>query len=503
MGFLIWQTSAPGQPVQKQIAFDEIIGLARERAAHAFQPPKAEIPDFLSNLNYDTYRQIQFRHDKALWSRDELPFRLEFYHPGYLYKTPVKLNEFSPTHYQKIPFVEDFFNYGNLKFKSKIPRDVGYAGFRLLYRLNDPNRWDEVASFLGASYFRMLGQGQRYGASARGLALNSGESAPSEEFPRFAEWWIGKPEKDVKTMRLFALLDSESCSGAYDLLVHPGETTFAEINVVLFFRETQNIRTIGMAPLTSMFWFGENSQTRPDDYRPEVHDSDGLLIRGDQDDFTWLPLSNPTALRHQTYPMNNVRGFGLLQRDREFASYQDTFNLYHKAPSVWVETRGNWGEGEVHLVELPTNFEGADNIVAFWNPKDKPKPRQEFRFGYTLQWAMQPDSKFPLYKVLQTRTGLDPGDQAKRQVVIDFGGKELGGKTPEAAVRCGEGAIASNIQVTKNDFNKSWRVFFSLAPQHGHQGPVDIQCALSSGAKAISETWRQSWTPSSSNIAKR
>ena len=487
------------QATQKQITFDYVTGVARERAAKPFRAPQSDLPEQLrgDKLNYDSYREIQFKHDKALWAADDLPFRLEFFHPGYLYQIPVKINEFNATHVQPIRFVQDFFNYGKLKV-DRIPADSGYAGFRLLYRLNDSNRWDEVATFLGSSYFRMLGQGQRYGSSARGLALNCGETDRKEEFPIFTDWWLGKPEKGKETLHFFGLLDSVSCAGAYEFLLRPGETTFAEVTAVMFMREGADVKTVGVAPLTSMFWFGENSERKPDDYRPEVHDSDGLLIRGEQDEFTWRPLHNPAALQHQVFAMNNPRGFGLLQRDRNFADYQDIFNLYQQVPSVWVEPRGNWGAGEVHLVELPTNFEGTDNIVAFWNPKEKPRAGQETRFAYTLQWALRPDAKFSPCKVAQTRIGKDPGDPKKRQVVVDFEASEalpLTAETPKADVKAGENATVEHVQVFKNEIGKNWRVIFSLTPKANDPGLVDIRCALNAGGRVASEVWNYQWKP--------
>jgi periplasmic glucans biosynthesis protein len=492
--------AALAQATQKQITFDYVLHLARERASKPFRPPQSDLPEQLrgDKLNYDTYRQIQFKHDKALWTSDNSPFRLEFFHPGYLYQVPVKINEFNSTHVQPIRFVQDFFNYGNLKIDKRIPADVGYAGFKLLYRLNDPNRWDEVASFLGSSYFRMLGQGQRYGSSARGLALNSGETDRKEEFPIFTEWWLAKPEKGNDTLHCFGLLESASCAGAYEFLIRPGETTFADVTAVVFMREGADVKTFGVAPLTSMFWFGETSESKTDDYRPEVHDTDGLLIRTEQDEFTWRPLHNPAALQHQVFTNANIRGFGLLQRDRNFANYQDIFNLYHQVPSIWVEPRGNWGAGEVHLIELPTNFEGADNIVAFWNPKEKPRPGQEFKFAYTLHWALRPDAKFAPCKVSQTRFGKDPGDQSKRQVVIDFDGSEslpLASQIPKVDVTASPNAAISHVQVFKNEIGKTWRVIFSLSPKANDDALVDIRCALNAGGRVVSERWNYQWKP--------
>ncbi len=266
-----------GQPVARHLVFENVIATARDHASKPFNPPTAAaLPEELrgDKLNYDSYREIHFRHNRALWLDDNLPFRLEFFHPGYLYQTPVTLYEFNSSHVQPIRFVQDFFDYGNLKLPRKIPAETGYAGFRLLHRLNTPDGWDEVGSFLGASYFRCLGKDQSYGQSARGLALNCGEPDRPEEFPIFTSWWIAKPEKENNTLRLYAVLDSASCAGAYELLLRPGENTVVDIDAVLFLRaatgSTNGLKTVGIAPLTSMFWFGENSQLKPDDYRPEA-----------------------------------------------------------------------------------------------------------------------------------------------------------------------------------------------------------------------------------------
>ena len=246
------------------------------------------------------------------------------------------MNEFTLTHTQPIRFVQDFFDYGKLDIANQIPSKTGYAGFRVLYPLNQPNQLDELGAFLGASYFRLLGKDQRYGESARGLALDCGEGDRPEEFPIFTDWWLGKPQKDDNELRLYAILDSVSCAGAYEFLIRPGDTTVGDIEAVLYLRETntvaavdknrQPIKTIGLAPLTSMFWFGKDTERKFDDYRTEVHDSDGLLVHMGNGEIFWRPLDNPPATRHQVFHAPNISGFGLLQRERNFAAYQDMFN---------------------------------------------------------------------------------------------------------------------------------------------------------------------------------
>ncbi|MEI6193014.1 MAG: glucan biosynthesis protein G [Verrucomicrobiota bacterium] len=494
-----------------EVNLDYVAQRALERAKHPFHSPRADLPKVLQqdNLDYDKYREIRFRRDRALWTPDNLPFRIEFFHPGYLYQEPVHIYEFTLTHVQPIRFVQDFFNYGKLDIASQIPSKTGYAGFRVLYPLNKSNRMDELGAFLGASYFRLLGTSQRYGLSARGLALDSGESGQPEEFPIFTDWWLGKPHNDDNELRLFAILDTVSCTGAYEFLIRPGETTICSIEAILFLRETnkvlavnpkrQPITTIGLAPLTSMFWFGKTTERKPDDYRSEVHDSDGLLAHMDGGEMLWRPLDNPSVLRHQIFSAPNIRGFGLMQRERAFAAYQDSFNPYHQVPSVWVEPHGNWGEGNLHLVELNAEFEGLDNIVAFWDPKNKPAPLQPYHFGYTLRWTRETDQKISENKVVATRLGLDLNCKDCRQIVIDFDGPKLDAvpenASPQAIANCSFNATIVDNQVIRNEDLGTWRVILKMQPKPGNVDPVDLRCTLQQGTNILSETWTYQWSP--------
>jgi periplasmic glucans biosynthesis protein len=494
------------------VTLDYVAQLALERAQKPFHSPRADLPKVLrqDNLNYDKYREIRFRRDRALWAADDLPFRIEFFHPGYLYQEPVHIYEFTLTHVQPIRFVQDFFDYGKLDIANQIPSKTGYAGFRILYPLNETNQLDELGAFLGASYFRLLGKDQRYGLSARGLALDSGESDLPEEFPIFTDWWLGKPNPGDTQLHLFAILDSVSCTGAYEFLIRPGETTICDVEAILYLRETNQIRamnpkrqpiaTIGLAPLTSMFWFGKNSEHKPDDYRSEVHDSDGLLMHMENGEILWRPLDNPSVMRNQIFYAPDIRGFGLIQRERSFAAYQDSFNLSHLVPSVWVEPHGNWGEGRLHLVELNAGFEGLDNIVVFWDPDKKPAPLQPYKFGYTLKWQSgDADIKLSENRAVSTRIGLDLSCQECRQIVIDFDGPKLDALPeslpPVAIANCSTNAVILNNQVTRNVDLRTWRVILKMQPKPGNVDPVDLRCTLQKGTNIVSETWTYQWSP--------
>ena len=494
-----------------EVSLEYVAKRAEARAHKPFHSPRADLPDVLraDKLDYDKYREIEFRHEKALWSSDPLPFRIEFFHPGYLYQEPVHINEFTLTHVQPVRFVQDFFNYRSLRIQNQIPAETGYAGFKVLYPLNGENHWDELGAFLGASYYRLLGKGQRYGLSARGLALDCGESDRPEEFPLFTDWWLGKPQRDDDELRLYAILDSVSCVGAYSFLIRPGETTVAEVEAVLYLREARDVRavdvqhkpvrTVGVAPLTSMFWLGASSQRKFADYRPEVHDSDGLMIRMENGEILWRPLNNPPVMRHQRFAAKNIRGFGLLQRGRNFADYQDLFNSYQSVPSVWVEPRGHWEEGEVNLVELSTHYEGLDNIVAFWDPKLKPEPLKPYRFAYTLYWTRETDLKLDSNKVAATRVGLDPSDPQRWQFAIDFTGPKLAALTetnpPQCIASCSTNGLIVDNQVFQNPNGNTWRVMLKMEPKPENKDPVDVRCTLKKGEEVLGETWTYLWNP--------
>jgi len=504
-------SSAHARLESAEVNLEYIAKKAEERARKPFHSPKADLPDALKQdqLDYDKYREIQFRHDRALWASEKLPFNVEFFHPGYLYQEPVHLFEFTLTHLQPVRFMADYFDYGKSDFARQIPPDTGYAGFKVLCALNARDKMDELGSFLGASYFRLLGKGQNYGLSARGLAVDSGEEDRPEEFPIFTDWWLGKPHHEDADLRFYAILDSPSCTGAYTFLIRPGETTTADIRAVLYFRTEENVqavlpgrkplKTIGLAPLTSMFWFGENSERKFDDYRPEVHDSDGLLMKMDNGEMLWRPLNNASVMRHQRFATKNIRGFGLLQRDREFSSYQDIFRPYQTVPSVWVEPDNDWGEGEVHLVELSTTYEGLDNIVVFWSPKDLPKPMEPYKFAYTLYWTRETDRSLSDNKVLSTRVGADARDRKKREFAIDFGGPKLAplkeSDPPTVVASCSDNGAITEAQVFRNSFNATWRVVLKMEPKPDNKAPIDLRCTLKMGEEVLAETWTFHWSP--------
>jgi glucans biosynthesis protein len=418
---------------------------------------------------------------------EALRFTFQFFHRGFIYQDPVQIHLVEQGKVRDFPFSPSQFDYGKIQLTAPLPTGFHFAGLRVLYPINAPGKQDEVAAFLGASYFRLVAAHQRYGASARGLAVDTAEPS-GEEFPRFIHFWIEKPGPLDNSVRLYALLDGPSAAGAYRFDIRPGEITQLEVETSLFFRK--NVKKLGLAPLTSMFLIGENRLRLVPDFRPEVHDSDGLLLESESGDWLWCPLVNP-AKEHvvSRFPFSKLKGFGLLQRDRKFEDYQDLVARYELRPSLWVEPRENWGTGAVELVEIPAPNEYNDNIVAYWVPDQHPGHDQELHCTYRLSACADMPEKSSLLRVDSTRITPEH-DKVPPRFVIDFkstGDPTLAADTPvETKVQTSHGSIR-NLVTEKNEVTGGWRTFFDLIDAGAK--PVELRVLLHKGSEALSETW--------------
>ena len=496
---LLLATSASAQNSGGEL-FARIIKKAHDLAAQPYQPPHRQLPDALTQLTYDQYRDIRFRPERALWQGQAL-FAVQLFHLGFLYHEPVTIHIVADGEVKPLTFDPQLFDYGdNADFADHLQHVSGFAGFRIHYPLNEPTYKDELIAFLGASYFRMLGRGQNYGISARGLAIDTGLPT-GEEFPRFREFWLVKPEPRATTMTLYALLDSKSATGAYRMELIPGQNTALEVQSRVFARS--DIEKLGVAPLTSMFLHGENRVTFADDYRPEVHDSDGLLMHSSGGEWIWRPLSNPNELRITGLRDENMRGFGLAQRDRNFDHYLDLETRFETHPSLWVTPRsGDWGTGAVQLVEIPTGEEINDNIVAFWAP-DKPlKAGDQRTYNYRIETFDSKLATQSLARVKRTRNGWGaiPGapqkpPRSQRQFIVDFVGRELPSTATQpvqAVLTNSSGQIIHNT-VQPLPSGHGWRVAFKLNP--AGERPADMRLYLTLHGQRLSETWNYVWYP--------
>ncbi|WP_286757705.1 glucan biosynthesis protein G [Ralstonia sp. RL] len=471
--------------------FDDVAARAKQLAAASYQEPPKNISRTLASLSYDQYRDIRYQPERAYWRGARLPFELAFFHQGREFDTPVRVHEIAGKSVHEIRFDPKAFHYGANAITQKDLTGLSFAGFRVHYPVNTAAYKDEVLVFLGASYFRAIGKGQVYGLSARGLAIDTALHS-GEEFPRFTEFWIERPRPAAKTLTIYALLNSRRVAGAYRFVLKPDGETAMDVKARLYLRE--NVAKLGIAPLTSMYFFGENQRAQVEDYRPEVHDSDGLSIQSGTGEWIWRPLVNPRRLLVTSFALDNPLGFGLMQRDRRFASYEDLEARYESRPSAWVEPKGNWGPGRVELVQIPTPDETNDNIVAFWVPDKPPQPGQPYDIEYRLLWQKDADRRPPLSWVTQTRRGHGWVRKADGSIAlsVDFEGPALkklaAGEKVEAVVSADANARLLEVNAYRNAASDGWRMTARLA-RNDDKKPVELRAYLRSANHTLSETW--------------
>lgn len=487
------------RPPQPTFGFAEVEQRARELLTAPFDARTAVLPDPLERLDFDTWRDIRFRADRALLASANGPFRMQMFHPGFLYKRTVTVNVIRDGIPTPVPYAANLFDYGRTKFDKPLPASLGFAGFRLHYALNDPRIMDELISFLGASYFRFLGRGQRYGLSARGLAIGVG-AKETEEFPFFREFWLELPGAGAETITVHALMDGESVTGAYQFIIYPGIDTVVEVTATIFTRRA--VSRIGIAPLTSMFLRGERERRVVDDFRPELHDSDGLLIHTGTGEWLWRPLRNPQGLENSVFLDTNIRGFGLMQRDRTFEHYQDLDLNYELRPSYWVEPRDKWGEGRVELAEIPTGDETNDNIVAYWVPKNAVEANETLKFRYGIRSLLDSTKLNPGGYVLntyQTRArafgSAEPVAPGVTRFIVDFTGGDLAHYLPlpdtvQVVPSTSNGTISGAFLVPSPKI-KGFRAAIDVQVPPGQS--ADLRAFLRTGHRALTETWTLPW----------
>lgn len=462
--------------------------MAQALASRPYVAPDAALPAALAGASYDQYRDLRYRADRALW-RDQAQagFQAQFFHRGFLFKPRVEMHVVKDGQARSLPFSTALFDYA----PNVAPQldDIGFAGFRLHAPLNRDDYFDEFCTFLGASYFRAVGRGLGYGLSARGLALGSGDPG-AEEFPVFRAFWLHAPTRGEQTIVVDALLDGPSVAGAYRFLITPGDDTVFEVDARLFPRV--DLADAGIAPLTSMFHFDASGRAGVDDYRPAVHDSDGLALLGRQGEALWRPLHNPRSIQHSGFQGRAPRGFGLMQRKRAFADFQDAEARYERRPSAWVEPLDDWGDGEVHLVEIPTADEYLDNIVAFWRPAAVLTAGRESRWRYRLHWSAPPRWRPELAHVVATRIGAVPRTTTgTRLIVIDLDGGPAGVEADTLAVEASTTVGEIRNAVVHARPGDGWRVGLELEP--GRHAVAELRMRVLSEGLPVSETWVYRW----------
>lgn len=477
-------------PAALAFAFEDVAARASKLAGRPHKAAEVALPTELRELDYDGYRDIRFRPDRALWRAERLPFELMFFVQGRAVPEPVQVNVIEPSGEHPIAFDPAAFDFGRNKFDPQKVKGLGFNGFRVHFAVNRPDYKDEVLVFQGASYLRALGKGQGWGLSARGLAVDTA-GPEGEEFPRFIEFWVERPRPRAASLTVYALLDSRRVTGAYRFVLTPGNETQVQVTARLYTRE--KIAKLGLAPLTSMFAFGENQPGR-DDFRPEVHDSDGLSIQTGGGEWIWRPLVNPRRLLITSFAMPSPRGFGLMQRDRSPASYEDPEAQYERRPSAWIEPTGNWGSGRIELVQIPTPDETNDNIVAYWVPDVGPVPGKAFDFAYRVRWQSVPTTPADKGWVLQSRRGRGFARRADGDInyVVDFDGPALRALAPgaalEAVVWADANAEVRERNLFRNRVTGAWRMTVRFKRNDAAK-PVEMRAYIKQQQASLTETW--------------
>jgi glucans biosynthesis protein len=481
-----------GRP--QRFSFDNLRRFAKALATKPYPPENPPAPELVSSIDFDVNQKIKFRPQYSLWQNGPASFPARFFHLNRYVGLPAKIHAVVGNTAREIFFSPAYFDYGGTGLEKKLPPDIGFSGFRLMNGRGIESDW---LAFQGASYFRSSGSEDQYGASARGIAVDTALST-QEEFPRFTSFWLAGSAHGALT--IFALLEGPSLTGAYKIEASRGDGVVTEVHADLFTRA--DIQRLGIAPLTSMYWYSKSNYRQGSDWRPEIHDSDGLALWTGKGERIWRPLVDPPSIQTNSFLDTNPKGFGLLQRDRDFDHYQDDGAFYNRRPSLWVEPIGNWGEGAVQLVEIPTDDEVHDNVVAYWQPKNPVGSGSALSIDYRIYWrSVEPTFPSTLAKVMATRTGRGgapgrPSPKNSHKFVIDFEGGPLADMaqrydvTPVTTLSRGKADNAYSIKIVGT---KRWRAFFDVGLE-GNQ-PLDIRCYLRLGDKTLSETWLYQYFP--------
>ncbi|WP_340316375.1 OpgD/OpgG family glucan biosynthesis protein [Rhizorhabdus argentea] len=438
-------------------------------------------------VDYDAVNRISFRPDHALFADDG--YSVRFFPISRFAATPVRTWIVDGGRARPIEHSADMFAVG--PGDGPAPHVLpGVSGFRLM---NKGGVGDWLA-FQGASYFRSAGQFDQYGLSARGLAIDTGIDG-QEEFPAFTDFWLERTGANGDGgLTIYALLEGPSVVGAYRFVNRNGrDGVVQDISMALWLR--RDVARLGIAPLTSMFWYDEGNPQARTDWRPEIHDSDGLLIRNSGGEKLWRPLGNPPRATINSFAdPRGASAYGLLQRDRSFDHYQDDGVFYEKRPSLWVEPKGDWGPGAVMLYEIPTRRETDDNVVAFWTPAKPARAGSSFAFDYRLRWIGGEPDPAPLARVVDRwtgtagRPGTDPLPNARR-LVADFEGaalKGLGrGSGVTASVSVDRGKLISVDAYPVVGQAGRWRLVVDTS---NSDQPANLRATLERGGAALSET---------------
>lgn len=467
-----------------------VVDLARQLAKKPFVQPPNDLPDVFSNLNFEQYAAIKSTQP-PIWGSEGRGIAVEPLHRGFVFSNAVDLFVVEDGAVRRLGYNPSQFDYGRLTLPNNLP-DLGFSGFRLIAHPGEGKPFD-FAVVQGATFFRAIGRGQNYGAIARALTLKPAE-ARGEEFPIFRAFWLERPSVGSNSITIHGVIDSESTTGAVRMTFRPGDMTIIDVETTLFPRV--NLEHVGLGGIASTYFYGPNDRRNADDIRPAVHESSGLQMLNGQGEWLWRPLHNPENLQISAFVDQSPKGFGLLQRERSYEAFQDDEQRFERRPSLWIEPLGDWGQGSVQLLEIPSDAEINDNILTYWRPKAPMAAGSEVSFAYRQYWGWNSPERPPLATVTSTRVGRGSGNNGRRRrFAVDFSGDALGDNLPtdiRSVLTVGPGTF-QNLKLLPYPERKTVRVAFELDP--GNENACEMRLILEAGGKPISETWLYRWTP--------
>jgi periplasmic glucans biosynthesis protein len=473
-----------GQPVP--FAADTVLKMAIDLVLKPFKAPEAPLPSAFSSLTFDQYASIRRVAGTAIWSDERLGFSLEPLHRGFVYTTPVAINIVENGVAQKVIYEAADFDFGKLQ-PPAAQGDLGFSGLRVLK--SSEQGFEDTAIFQGASFYRARARGQNFGLTARGLSIRTGDD-PGEEFPLFREFWIEKPSAASNTLTIHALLDSASVTGAFRFTLRPLETTIIDTEMTLIARVA--VDKLGIGAMAATYLFSALDHRRADDVRAAVYESTGLQILAGGGEWLWRPVSNRETLQISAFSDLNPRGFGLLQRTRSFDAFYDDDTHWELKPSLWIEPIGDWGEGDLRLLEIPGASETNGNVIAQWRPKAGMAAGTSLSIAYRQFWCWWPPSKPRLAICVSSRSGKIGNRQ---RFAVEMAGEIFSDAEKAAAasadVQAAPGKIVS-VRLFPYKDRRSIRVVFDLEP--GSEAYSELRLTLNIGNQAASETWLYRWT---------
>jgi glucans biosynthesis protein len=466
-----------------------VVDLARALAVKPFAAPNLDLPSALTNLTYEAYSAIRAKPEGLIWSDDSSGFVIEPLHRGFIFTNPMQINLVEGGLSRRLNYDASKFVFGGVNLPAP-PAKLDFSGFRVLRR-DDRGEMQELAIFQGASFFRSAARGQNLGVTSRGLSIRTGD-ARGEEFPFFRTVWIEKASRAANALTINALLDSESVSGAYRFTIHPGDATIIDVECSLFPRAA--LDNFGLATMSATSLFSPLDRRGDDDVRDAAAECTGLQMFTGAGEWVWRPVSNRNNLQISEFVDSNPKGFGFLQRNREFDDFYDLIQHWERRPSLWVEPIGDWGPGSVELVEIPSDNENAQNMIAFWRSKTPLAKGQQADFAYRQFWCWSPPSRPPAAAVTGSRGGRG-GAARQRRFLVEFRGDALGDFTRMADVKANLTASPAKIVSLRTypaPERKSCYVQFDI--DVASDNACELRLTLESQGAPLSETWLYRWT---------